>query len=76
MPKEWASVVTNSITLAKLSASWTSDALSYTYTIDSSSDFNNYLLKIKNQFTWPQGGSLTLLMLKLRNPSFESTKIF
>ncbi|CAD8140771.1 unnamed protein product [Paramecium octaurelia] len=76
MPKEWASVVTNSITLAKLSASWTSDALSYTYSIDSSTDINNYLLRIKNQFTWPQGGSLTLLMLKLKNPSFESTKIF
>lgn len=42
MPKEWASVVSSSITLAKLSASWTSDALSYTYSIDSSSDINNY----------------------------------
>lgn len=53
MPKEWASVVSNSITLAKLTPSWTSDALSYTYNIDSSSDSNNYLLIISNGFTWP-----------------------
>lgn len=53
MPKEWASVVSNAITLAKLTPSWTSDALSYTYSIDSSSDSNNYLLIISNGFTWP-----------------------
>jgi hypothetical protein len=42
MPVAWASVVSSAITIAKLSGSWSSDALSYTYTIDTSSDPNNY----------------------------------
>lgn len=52
MPKAWASIVTPTFTIAKLWASWTSDSLSYTATVDKTTDANYYLLKIANLFEW------------------------
>lgn len=70
MPIAWAQAVTISFSIAQLTASWTSESLTYSYTVDKVSDSDNYLLIIKNQFVWPAGGSLNLLMLKLTNPTF------
>jgi hypothetical protein len=75
LPIAWAAILPDPPVIS-LKGSWTTDQLSYTFTLDKLSDPKNYLLKIVSNFAWPNRNSITIQMLKLLNPSIDKTDIF